>query len=179
MSGADWSDCRDCPGSGNRWHEKSIPSLRKRSSHSDIKNKEERTYIESPAETPCIMLAHGLYYKDVLARATDHQNVRLDFLYTLHLTTSPWDQLSFHFYSQCMLFISSVYRKSCLTYYLSQRLQRINKMCEYTKNYYIYASCQDPGAHFFKCSVDGRKDKRCPNGPHERYIVQPGHCPLC
>src|SRR5277367_5968322 len=58
-------------------------------------------------------------------------------------------------------------------------LKRLTKMCNYTKNYYIYFSCQDPGAHFFKCSTDGRKDKRCPKGPHERYVVQPGACPLC
>jgi len=47
------------------------------------------------------------------------------------------------------------------------------------KNSYIYASCQDPGAHFFKCSTDGRKDKSCAYGPHDRYIVCPGACPLC
>ncbi|KAH6675580.1 hypothetical protein BGZ60DRAFT_371866 [Tricladium varicosporioides] len=52
-------------------------------------------------------------------------------------------------------------------------------MCEYTKNYYIYTSCQDPGAHFFGTSVDGKREHRCPRGPHERYIVVPGHCPLC
>lgn len=52
-------------------------------------------------------------------------------------------------------------------------------MCEYTKNYYIYTSCQDPGAHFFRTSVDGEKSQACPRGPHERYIMMPGHCPLC
>ncbi|KAG4413675.1 hypothetical protein IFR04_013179 [Cadophora malorum] len=52
-------------------------------------------------------------------------------------------------------------------------------MCEYTKNYYIYTSCVDPGAHFFGTSVDGKKEHRCSRGPHERYIVVPGHCPLC
>jgi hypothetical protein len=54
-----------------------------------------------------------------------------------------------------------------------------DKMCEYTKNYYIYTSCVDPGAHFFGTSVDGKREHRCPRGPHERYIVVPGHCPLC
>ncbi|PBP28357.1 hypothetical protein BUE80_DR000741 [Diplocarpon rosae] len=53
------------------------------------------------------------------------------------------------------------------------------KMCEYTKNYYIYTSCVDPGAHFFSTSMDGKKERRCSRGPHERYIVVPGHCPLC
>jgi len=53
------------------------------------------------------------------------------------------------------------------------------EMCEYTKNYYVYTSCLDPGAHFFSTSVDGNRDRRCARGPHERYIVVPGHCPLC
>ncbi|KAH7330042.1 hypothetical protein BKA65DRAFT_508311 [Rhexocercosporidium sp. MPI-PUGE-AT-0058] len=52
-------------------------------------------------------------------------------------------------------------------------------MCEFTKNYYIYTSCLDPGAHFIGTSVDGMKDHKCSRGPHERYIVVPGHCPLC
>ncbi|KIN04079.1 hypothetical protein OIDMADRAFT_18174 [Oidiodendron maius Zn] len=52
-------------------------------------------------------------------------------------------------------------------------------MCDYTKNYYIYATCIDPGAHFFGTSVDGKKEHRCSKSPHERYIVVPGHCPLC
>lgn len=54
-----------------------------------------------------------------------------------------------------------------------------SRMCHYTINYYIYASCIDPGAHFFSTSVDGEKGDRCPGSPHERYIVVPGHCPLC
>lgn len=52
-------------------------------------------------------------------------------------------------------------------------------MCDFTKNYYIYSSCLDPGAHFFRTSVDGNRKLACPKGPHERYIVQPGTCPLC
>ncbi|KAI1136993.1 hypothetical protein F5Y05DRAFT_93880 [Hypoxylon sp. FL0543] len=52
-------------------------------------------------------------------------------------------------------------------------------MCDFTKNYYIYTSCLDPGAHFFRTSMDGSKKHACPRGPHERYIVQPGQCPLC
>ena len=52
-------------------------------------------------------------------------------------------------------------------------------MCHYTKNFYVYTSCVDPGAHFFGTSVDGQKANSCPRGPHERYIVVPGHCPLC
>lgn len=55
----------------------------------------------------------------------------------------------------------------------------LNTMCEYTKNYYIYTSCVDPGAHFFGTSVDGKREYKCERGPHERYIVVPGHCPLC
>lgn len=53
------------------------------------------------------------------------------------------------------------------------------RMCDFTKNYYIYSSCLDPGAHFFRTSVDGNRKLACPKGPHERYIVQPGTCPLC
>ncbi|KAI1181552.1 hypothetical protein F5B17DRAFT_271052 [Nemania serpens] len=52
-------------------------------------------------------------------------------------------------------------------------------MCNFTKNYYIYTSCQDPGAHFFRTSIDGSRQTACPRGPHERYIVEPGQCPLC
>lgn len=52
-------------------------------------------------------------------------------------------------------------------------------MCDFTKNYYIYTSCLDPGVHFFGTSVDGKRSESCPMGPHERYIVIPGHCPLC
>ncbi|ORY56708.1 uncharacterized protein BCR38DRAFT_414454 [Pseudomassariella vexata] len=35
-------------------------------------------------------------------------------------------------------------------------------MCDFTKNYYIYTSCQDPGAHFFRTSVDGSRKTACP-----------------
>lgn len=52
-------------------------------------------------------------------------------------------------------------------------------MCDFTKNYYIYTSCIDPGTHFFRTSVDGSRKHSCPKGPHERYIVLPGECPLC
>ncbi|KAI0404491.1 hypothetical protein F4802DRAFT_231055 [Xylaria palmicola] len=52
-------------------------------------------------------------------------------------------------------------------------------MCDFTKNYYIYTSCLDPGTHFFRTSMDGSRKTACPRGPHERYIVQPGQCPLC
>ncbi|PQE10096.1 hypothetical protein CJF31_00004034 [Rutstroemia sp. NJR-2017a BVV2] len=52
-------------------------------------------------------------------------------------------------------------------------------MCEYTIHYYVYTGCIDPGAHYFSRSVDGNRDRRCPKGPHERYIVQPGKCHLC
>ncbi|KAK1765367.1 hypothetical protein QBC33DRAFT_177456 [Phialemonium atrogriseum] len=52
-------------------------------------------------------------------------------------------------------------------------------MCDFTKNYYIYTSCVDPGAHFFRTSVDGSRKHKCSKGPHERYIMLPGECPLC
>ncbi|KAF3803049.1 hypothetical protein GCG54_00009745 [Colletotrichum gloeosporioides] len=61
-----------------------------------------------------------------------------------------------------------------------QRLASLSpNMCDFTKNYYIYTSCIDPGAHFFRTSVDGNRNRTCGKGPHERYIVVPGHCPLC
>ncbi|KAL2153867.1 hypothetical protein VTH82DRAFT_2543 [Thermothelomyces myriococcoides] len=52
-------------------------------------------------------------------------------------------------------------------------------MCDFTKNYYIYTSCADPGAHFFRTSLDGNRAHSCPKGPHERYIMLPGECPMC
>lgn len=52
-------------------------------------------------------------------------------------------------------------------------------MCNVTKNYYIYEQCNDPGLHFVRTSMDGNTLQKCPQGPHERYIVQPGRCPLC
>lgn len=52
-------------------------------------------------------------------------------------------------------------------------------MCNVTKNYYIYEQCQDPSLHFVRTTMDGAGTPTCPRGPHERYIVQPGACPLC
>ncbi|AEO65490.1 uncharacterized protein THITE_119654 [Thermothielavioides terrestris NRRL 8126] len=52
-------------------------------------------------------------------------------------------------------------------------------MCDFTKNYYVYTTCVDPGAHFFRTSVDGSRKSACPKSPHERYIMLPGQCPLC
>lgn len=52
-------------------------------------------------------------------------------------------------------------------------------MCNVTKNYYIYEQCLDPGLHFTRTSMDGEGSPPCSKGPHERYIVQPGTCPLC
>ena len=52
-------------------------------------------------------------------------------------------------------------------------------MCDYYKNYYIYSTCADPGIHFIRISIDGSRDFRCATGPHERYIVVAGTCPVC
>ncbi len=52
-------------------------------------------------------------------------------------------------------------------------------MCDFIKNYYIYTSCIDPGAHFFGTEVEGNRKRSCSRGPHERYIMSPGQCPLC
>ncbi|EWG37114.1 hypothetical protein FVEG_00867 [Fusarium verticillioides 7600] len=57
--------------------------------------------------------------------------------------------------------------------------RRLASMCDFTKNYYIYTSCTDPGTHFCKTSIDGSREHACPKGPHERYIVLPESCPLC
>lgn len=56
---------------------------------------------------------------------------------------------------------------------------KIAKMCDFTKNYYIYMSCVDPGLHFCSTSTDGSHLRSCPMGPHERYIVIQESCPLC
>ncbi|KAK4240329.1 hypothetical protein C8A03DRAFT_13323 [Achaetomium macrosporum] len=52
-------------------------------------------------------------------------------------------------------------------------------MCDWTKNYYIYTTCSDPGLHFFRTSVDGSPKHSCRDTPHERYIMLVGDCPLC
>lgn len=53
------------------------------------------------------------------------------------------------------------------------------KMCNYFKNYYIYSTCQNPAAHFLRTSLDGNKDTRCAESPHDRFIVVVGKCLLC
>ncbi|KAI0858410.1 hypothetical protein F4860DRAFT_318620 [Xylaria cubensis] len=77
------------------------------------------------------------------------------------------------FQNRLSVFISSSY----IDHNLVSKI--LPTMCEYTKNYYIYTTCHDPGAHFFRTSIDGSRKTACPRGPHERYIVQPGQCPLC
>ena len=52
-------------------------------------------------------------------------------------------------------------------------------MCNITKNYSIYASCVDPGVHVFHTWLEGDRKAACGTGPHERYILIPGSCPLC
>lgn len=52
-------------------------------------------------------------------------------------------------------------------------------MCLYTRNYYIYTACQDPGLHFYETFTEGKPQESCPQGPHERYIVSPETCPIC
>ncbi len=77
---------------------------------------------------------------------------------------------SHYFFSFSFLFILVL---------LSVSLLYTVTMCDFTKNYYIYTSCVDPGAHYFGTSVDGNRHQSCSKGPHERYIVLPGQCPLC
>lgn len=52
-------------------------------------------------------------------------------------------------------------------------------MCNYNRFYYVYSSCLDPSAHFFKTTTDGDMHNRCARAPHESYIVVAGRCPLC
>ncbi|KAK3355760.1 hypothetical protein B0H65DRAFT_545002 [Neurospora tetraspora] len=49
-------------------------------------------------------------------------------------------------------------------------------MCDFFKNYYIYASCTDPGLHFYKIELDGSPQGACPRAPHERFIVKGDKC---
>lgn len=59
------------------------------------------------------------------------------------------------------------------------RWDQNTKMCDYFRNYYIYSTCQHPAAHFLRTSLDGSKDTRCSEGPHDRFIVVVGKCLLC
>ncbi|KAL0474815.1 hypothetical protein QR685DRAFT_567709 [Neurospora intermedia] len=52
-------------------------------------------------------------------------------------------------------------------------------MCNFFKNYYIYASCTDPGLHFYKIELDGSPQGACPRAPHERFIVKGDKCEHC
>ena len=52
-------------------------------------------------------------------------------------------------------------------------------MCNFFKNYYIYSSCSQPDSHFLRTSLDGSKDGRCSEGPHDRFIIVVGKCHLC
>lgn len=52
-------------------------------------------------------------------------------------------------------------------------------MCDYYRNYYIYASCNNGAVHFIKTSIDGNSSNKCSRAPHERFIVVPGTCGHC
>ncbi|KAK3951015.1 hypothetical protein QBC32DRAFT_371481 [Pseudoneurospora amorphoporcata] len=52
-------------------------------------------------------------------------------------------------------------------------------MCDFFKNYYIYASCTDPGLHFYKIELDGSPQGACSRAPHERFIVKGDKCEHC
>lgn len=52
-------------------------------------------------------------------------------------------------------------------------------MCNYFKNYYIYSSCSQPDSHILRTSLDGNKESRCSQSPHDRFIVVVGRCHLC
>lgn len=52
-------------------------------------------------------------------------------------------------------------------------------MCEYFKNYYIYSSCSNPAAHFLRTAIDDPGAAKCPDSPHDRFIVVVGKCHLC
>ncbi|CAG8368106.1 unnamed protein product, partial [Penicillium salamii] len=54
------------------------------------------------------------------------------------------------------------------------------EMCNYYKNYYIYATCNNPSAHFLRSEMEGSKDNStCKDSPHDRFIVVVGKCILC
>ncbi len=52
-------------------------------------------------------------------------------------------------------------------------------MCYYTRYYYVYSTCVEWSAHFFRISTEGSAESCCAEGPHERYIVVEGKCMLC
>lgn len=108
--------------------------------------------------------------------STSHSHFNSSFIGVIsHVTSSPELQLV------CTLPTPPT-PLAILTYHPSPSSKYailFSTMCEYTRNYYIYTSCIDPGAHYFSTSIDGSKERQCAKGPHERYIVVPGHCPLC
>lgn len=61
----------------------------------------------------------------------------------------------------------------------SSEISRYLEMCDYFKNYYIYSSCSQPDSHFLRTSLDGSKANRCPDSPHDRFIIVVGKCHLC
>ncbi|PLB43676.1 hypothetical protein P170DRAFT_480636 [Aspergillus steynii IBT 23096] len=40
-------------------------------------------------------------------------------------------------------------------------------------------TCREPSVHFIRTSIDGSKDGRCGESPHDRFIVVVGKCRLC
>lgn len=101
----------------------------------------------------------------------NHIVVALWFTPTLHTTPSNLLLLYMlvaappHSESQFLLIAESLWDKT--------------EMCNYFKNYYIYSTCQNPAAHFLRTTLDGNKDARCSDSPHDRFIVVVGKCLLC
>lgn len=61
----------------------------------------------------------------------------------------------------------------------NSRAVDVPSMCNYFKNYYIYSSCSQPDSHILRTSLDGSKESRCSDSPHDRFIVVVGRCHLC
>jgi hypothetical protein len=65
---------------------------------------------------------------------------------------------------------------------LSRRLGELRSLlttCAGYTNYYIYASCHHPSAHFIGISVGASHKGRRLRAPYERYIVVSKHCYFC
>ena len=46
-------------------------------------------------------------------------------------------------------------------------------------SYHVYPNCTDPATHFVRTSREGSPRRNGPKGPHERFIVTAGSCPIC
>ena len=82
-----------------------------------------------------------------------------------------------------MTFDSSIYRSQNHPLVQLCELKQHDRspvtMCLHFRNFYIYAMCNDPGAHFVKMTEDISMRGHCAQAPHERFIIIEGSCPVC